>query len=308
MLVTVSICTWNRAKLLDQTLTRMHGLRIPAGVTWELQVVNNNCSNGTDEVIERHAGRLPLRRLFERQQGIGHARNCALQAAQGELLLSADDDVLVDPEWLAGYVRAAQDWPDAAYFAGSVTPWFETTPPSWIARNLTTIQTVYAINDGGPDIRPMRPNEGFLGASMAFRRCAVEGLHFDPELGRKGALLTAGEDTEFLERMRERHGSGVWVGTARARHFIPAARLTARYVWDWYYACARYRVQCMPSESFQGPKLWGVPRWVVGMYLKSQFRRALLSPLKNRAWLESFVATAHWRGAISYLRETGHPN
>ena len=222
-------------------------------------------------------------------------------------MLWTDDDVLVDPEWLAEYVRAAEAWPDAAYFGGTVTPWFEITPPAWIARNLAAFQTVYAVNDGGPDIRPMRQGEGFLGASMAFRRRAVEGMRFNPDLGRKGTLLTSGDDSDFLERLRDSGVRGVWVGTARVRHFVPAARLTARYVWDWHRGSARYRVRCMPPESFHGPQLWGVPRWVVGMYWKSWLRCAILSPLKNRPWLEAFVACAHWRGTLDYLRESGPP-
>ena len=59
--VTVAICTWNRADLLDRTLAQMHRLWIPEGVTWELLVVNNNCTDHTDEVINRHAAALPLR-------------------------------------------------------------------------------------------------------------------------------------------------------------------------------------------------------------------------------------------------------
>ena len=63
---TVAIATWNRAKLLDRTLTEMHRLRIPPSVEWELLVVNNNCTDQTDTVISNHKKYLPIRRLFER--------------------------------------------------------------------------------------------------------------------------------------------------------------------------------------------------------------------------------------------------
>jgi hypothetical protein len=53
MHVTVAICTWNRAGLLAQTLEQMRQLVIPPGVTWELIVVNNNCTDDTDQVIAR---------------------------------------------------------------------------------------------------------------------------------------------------------------------------------------------------------------------------------------------------------------
>src|SRR5262249_56770240 len=57
--LTVAICTWNRAGLLDQTLGRLRELEIPPGTEWELLVVNNNCTDDTDAVVARHAGSLP---------------------------------------------------------------------------------------------------------------------------------------------------------------------------------------------------------------------------------------------------------
>ena len=82
MIVTVAICTWNRAKLLDQTLTEMRKLRIPPGIEWELLVVNNHCTDETDAVIARHRGALPIQRLFEPRQGLSNARNCAVSTAR----------------------------------------------------------------------------------------------------------------------------------------------------------------------------------------------------------------------------------
>ena len=87
MLISVAICTWNHAKLLDQTLAEMHRLCIPDSIEWELIVVNNNCSDETDEVIARHSDKLPIRRLFEPKQGLSNSRNCALASATGKLLL-----------------------------------------------------------------------------------------------------------------------------------------------------------------------------------------------------------------------------
>src|SRR5438105_3257885 len=106
MQVTVAICTWNRARLLDQTLTRMRELAVPTGLSWELLVVNNNCTDDTDAIIAKHADALPIRRLLETKQGLSNARNCALENMRGELLIWTDDDVLVDEGWLRAYVDA----------------------------------------------------------------------------------------------------------------------------------------------------------------------------------------------------------
>jgi glycosyltransferase involved in cell wall biosynthesis len=137
-------------KLLDETLARLQELHIPEGVIWELLVVNNCCTDNTDEVISRHGARLPLRRLHEPRPGLSNARNCALGAARGDLLIWTDDDVLVDSRWLEEYVRAAHDWPEAAFFGGTVNPWFPKAPPRWILQNLTTLLYSAYASSGPP--------------------------------------------------------------------------------------------------------------------------------------------------------------
>ena len=134
MLLTIAICTWNRARLLDQTLTRMRDLRVPSGVNWELVVVNNNCTDDTDAVIARHAKHLPLRRLFESSPGKSFALNRAASEARGDFVVWTDDDVLVAPGWLAEYAAAMRRWPTASFFGGPSEPWFDASPPPWFRR------------------------------------------------------------------------------------------------------------------------------------------------------------------------------
>src|SRR5262245_59034882 len=125
MRISVVICTWNRAALLDQPLAHFANLRIPAGTDWELILVNNRCTDATDEVLARHDDRLPLVRLYEDRPGKSFAANRAVDHGSGELLLWTDDDVLVDPGWLEAYVRAAEQYPHATFFGGTVEPLFE---------------------------------------------------------------------------------------------------------------------------------------------------------------------------------------
>lgn len=64
MLLSVGICTWNRAASLDRTLAALATVHIPTGWDWEVLVVNNNSTDDTDQVIARHAMALPIRRVF----------------------------------------------------------------------------------------------------------------------------------------------------------------------------------------------------------------------------------------------------
>src|SRR5262249_10345499 len=105
MKLSVAICTWNRAKLLEQCLDRLANASPPTA-DWELLVVNNNCSDNTDGVLDSFAARLPVRRIFEPKQGHSNARNAAVRSASGDYIIWTDDDVLVDKEWLVAYERA----------------------------------------------------------------------------------------------------------------------------------------------------------------------------------------------------------
>src|SRR5690349_2692345 len=98
--ITVAICTWNRAAVLRRTLNQLLQLQVPTGVNWELLVVNNNCTDNTDEVCEELSGLLPLRVLHERQTGHARAARLAIQESRGRFIAWTDDDVLVDPGWL----------------------------------------------------------------------------------------------------------------------------------------------------------------------------------------------------------------
>jgi glucosyl-dolichyl phosphate glucuronosyltransferase len=57
------------------------------------------------------------------------ARNRAVYAARGDYLVWTDDDVVVDPNWLAAYVAAFRRRPEAAVFGGPVFPRYEPPVP-----------------------------------------------------------------------------------------------------------------------------------------------------------------------------------
>ena len=93
MLVTVAICTLNRAESLRKTLASLVAMRLPEQMEWEVVVVDNGSTDHTDKVITDFAERLPIRREYEPQRGHTPARNRAVGAAKGEYIVWTDDDV-----------------------------------------------------------------------------------------------------------------------------------------------------------------------------------------------------------------------
>src|SRR5438067_2246813 len=131
MLVTVAICTFNRAESLRRTLESLGAMQVPDDIDWEVLVVNNKSTDHTDAVIADFAERLPIRREYEERPGQSNARNRAIGTAKGDYIIWTDDDVVVDRGWLAAYADAFRSRPEAAVFGGPIRPRYETPAVKW---------------------------------------------------------------------------------------------------------------------------------------------------------------------------------
>ena len=81
--ISVLICTYNRARLLRETLAALGELEIPDDCSVDIVVVDNNSTDNTPLVVEEAIthGRLPIVHLRESQQGKSFALNRGLQQA-----------------------------------------------------------------------------------------------------------------------------------------------------------------------------------------------------------------------------------
>ena len=84
--VTVILCTYNRARLLEDTLAALTLQHTPSSLTWELLVVDNNSTDDTRAVVETFArtAPMPVRYLYEPIQGKSHALNTGVAVARGD--------------------------------------------------------------------------------------------------------------------------------------------------------------------------------------------------------------------------------
>ena len=308
MTITVAICTWNRAALLDQTLAGLGALRVPAGVTWELLVVDNNSSDGTAAVLGRHeaAGNLPLRRLVETRQGHSNARNCALDHARGDWVLWTDDDVLADPDWLAGFAAAAGRHPAAGVIGGRIDPWFVAPPDPDLVAAFPALRVGFCGVDHGPAERTLGPTELVFGANMGFRAEAAAGLRFDPTLGRVGAGLMSGDDVDFQTRVRARGHAAVWAPGAGVRHYVDPARTTPEYLCAFSRELGRWDIRANGPPA--GPRILGVPRWVVRAAAGARVAAAVAAARGRRAERYTHLQKYNYlRGIIRACRAREYP-
>ena len=302
MLVTVAICSWNRAALLRETLKQMTHLERDDSFDWELLVVDNNSTDQTPDVLAEFAERLPLRALREPKPGKSNAANLVVKEARGEYILWTDDDVLVEPDWVRKYVAAFRRYPNADVFGGRIDPWFEGTPPRWLREGFGKVAGVYAAVDlnrpGGVAPETFYP----IGASMALRRSSHRRHPFDPSIGPQPGSSIRGEEWILVRDLRREGAEVVWVPDAIARHFIPRARQTESYLRDWFRGHGEL-VAMMGTKHGHSISVFGRPAWLwrqwVEHALRARIGRFILPPER---WLESLAFSATAWGQIRHHR------
>jgi glycosyltransferase involved in cell wall biosynthesis len=241
-MISVCICTYNRSESLRRTLKSLAKQDdINSGLV-EALIVDNNCTDGTANVVEAFREELPIRRVTESQQGLSHARNKAANEFSGDVLIFTDDDIRFSPRWLASYLDAIRRYPDADYFGGRILPDWGDTKPRWIGDvPLPLIDGVLGWFDHGVDTRLFKTTEPPpFGASFAIRRRLLEKTgSFRVDLGTGGAGAGRGEETEFLMRARDVGAQGVYVGEALCFHAYDPRRFTPAALYHYGIACGR---------------------------------------------------------------------
>ena len=272
MLITVSICTRNRAATLRNTLASIERAR-PVDCDWELLVTDNGSSDDTLAVVDSYAGRLPIRWQVEKTPGVAHARNAAARAAKGEYLVTTDDDTLVDHDWLAAYVNAFRAYPDTDLFGGRIIPVFEEPKVPWFERVASHFGGPLAIRDLGdrPVVLPVEMDYVPYGANCAVRTRVQRLFPFDTRRG-PGQTYLGEETTSFFAMMRAGHQAR-WVPASRVDHLISAHRQSVAYIRWWYELLGRTLIWD-GQDQYEGIMWFGAPRWL--------WRRAVTRELKLR--------------------------
>jgi GT2 family glycosyltransferase len=109
--------TFSREQELRNCLDSLEAVDYPS---YEVLVVNNRQDDAVSTWVEEEYPH--VRVLRERRPGTAAARNCGLFAAQGEIVAFTDDDVIVDPGWLAAFARRFAAHPDEVGVGGFMIP------------------------------------------------------------------------------------------------------------------------------------------------------------------------------------------
>jgi len=304
--VSVIICTRNRAAQLGEVLDSFCQLMVPPGLRWELIVVDNGSTDRTADVVAGYSARLPVRCLREDRPGISNARNLGVSEARGDYICWTDDDVLLDPRWLAAYVEAFRRHPEAAVFGGRIHPVLAPPTPEWFAKakDKWPITTVLAARDFGDEVTPVTLEGGRTpyGANFAIRAIEQREQLYNANIGASPTQSRIGEETDVIHRVIRGGGTGWWVPDSEVQHIIQPQRQTLRYIFRYYRITGEsfaYLQDRQPDDTyFVAFEDAPTPTIKPGPYL---YRQLVLSAF----WFAVYHARGNFDSKLRYLRDFG---
>lgn len=263
-MISVVICTHNRASSLVRALDSLARVNVPEGASWEVCVVDNASSDETRQVVEdfvaRH-GEVPVLYVYEPAAGLSHARNSGIAGTSGEIVAFLDDDVSVRGDWLVQLRQAFLEH-EPGCVGGRAILTSDIPRPAWWHESYEGKVGHFDRGDRAFVSRSTGDGLVGIGANLAFRRDVFErhGL-FRGELGRKGKQLSTGEEVDVVDRLRRSGEKAVYWPELVVYHYPHASRFTKAYLRRWFTGFGEWDYLREKAVWGDDVRILGVPRW-----------------------------------------------
>jgi GT2 family glycosyltransferase len=233
------VCTHERAEELSGCLDALAACH----ATVQVVVVESGSTIPCRAVVERYREHIPdLRYVHVPEPGLSRARNAGIAMSDGRVIAFLDDDASPEPGWDRWVLAAFRDDSAVGCVGGACLPRFAGPRPRWLSDRLLQFASVTRFGERARE--PRSSAEWPFGANMAFRRQALVDVgDFSVALGRNGANLLSGEDSDMVERVL-RAGWRVWLEPrAAVLHTVHAERLRSRFYWRRLWSAGAGRAQ-----------------------------------------------------------------
>lgn len=237
MKISAIISTYNRDLFLPGLFDSFKSQTLPAA-DFEVIIINNNSTDKTEsltlEFIKNNG--INVRYFTETNQGLSFCRNRGILESDSELVTFIDDDALPAADFLEKTILFFDTHPDVGASGGKILLKFTGKKPAWYNDFLSPLLGYF---NYGNSTRPFK-NNFFRGSNMTFRRSLFD-THkpFDTRLGRKGTVLTGGEEKELFYRLKN-CGVHLWYNAeAIVYHLVPAERTTVDYIRNQAYGTGK---------------------------------------------------------------------
>lgn len=190
MIISVIIPTLNEEKLLPKLLSQLNSDEIRKSHNLEIIVSDGGSSDRTLEIAEQQADKL-IRFTEKRRQKISEGRNAGAQAAEGDILLFTNADILIgNPLKLFSLIESKFTMSDyAAMTCDVVVNPKERKPVDSIFMGFYNYYFHFL---------------NIIGLGMGRGECHILRKTTFDKLGGYNEKLAAGEDFEFFTRLRKK--------------------------------------------------------------------------------------------------------
>jgi len=283
--LSVILPTYNRASSLKRAVAALLRQTVNAS-TYEVVVVENNCNDGTREMISGIEDPR-IRLISEPRQGLSFARNAGLDTARGDIVALTDDDVEVAPDWIETIVTLLARCPAIDGVGGRVLPAWERGRPGWLTREHWGPLALQDHGDSRRTFDAVTPI-GLIGANVAFRRQVFERLgRFSPAVQRVKDGIGSTEDHELLTRLYAVGGRMLYHPRMLVMARVQPDRCAREYHRRWHEGHGRFHALMRePAQERARISPLGVP----GHLLRQAAR-------DSGAWIRS-VFSADWDRAF----------
>ncbi|HUY68306.1 MAG TPA: glycosyltransferase family A protein [Alphaproteobacteria bacterium] len=199
MKLSVIVCTRNRAYAIKPCLDSIaRSLARAAPIDAEIVVVDNGSSDDTPAIVRAWVQNcpFPVQALHEPRKGVATARNCALRAAKGDLLVWTDDDCRLSEDHIENALRHDAADSEPVLRGGRVELGDPADLPLSIKVGLTMTRWSHSMRSA----RHESLSNCIIGCNFVMRRTLVEKIgYFDERFG-AGSAIPGGEDSDYVYR------------------------------------------------------------------------------------------------------------
>lgn len=246
--VSVILCCHNSSANLPRTIEHLAGQVVPPGLPWEVLVVDNASTDATASLAGQlwpAWNRTPFSVVQEPQLGLAYARARGIREARYEFITFVDDDNWLCPSWIQTVYEVMCDHPEVGALGGIIEPEFETSRPGWFG----PVAYLYATGPADEPSGDVTKSHMLCGAGLNLRQSALADIRASGfrsiSVGRKGASLGAGEDSELTYSLRLA-GWRLWIDPRlRMKHFLPERRLR----WEYARRLAYWSAYATPERD-----------------------------------------------------------
>lgn len=232
MLLSIIICSYNRANYIGEALDALYQQSAPLD-QFEVLVIDNNSSDGTPKVFEEWRLAHPnghFHYTTETKQGASFARNTGAALAISDWLCFIDDDAVANKDFVEKIIQHIKLYPDRVGFGGRIIPRYVPAEPKWMSYYVSSMVGNF---DYAPTACAFENGKYPLESNMVVNKKTFDLIGgFNTNLpGVVGTLRIGGEGKDLFYKIMALGNKIYYDPSIIVEHVVEVKKLTKEYLY-----------------------------------------------------------------------------